>query len=62
MSVNIDICIKNAANSIDDSAGVNPIEEVKSRSLLSIANSLLAIAVMMHKSIDTVEFAKKVKR
>lgn len=69
MSINIDMCIKNAASNINESIGEHPIEEVKTRSLLSIANSLLAIAAMMHKSmfgyhldVDTVEFAKKVKR
>lgn len=69
MSINVDECLNNAANSVDALNGEHPIEEVKARSLVSIANSLLAIAAMMHKSIfgyhldvDTVEFAKKVKR
>lgn len=69
MSINIDMCIKNAAESVDATYGTHPADEIKARALTSIANSLLAIAAMMHESmfgyhldVDTVEFAKKVKR
>ena len=69
MSINIDMCIKNAADSIDAMEGEHPIEEIKARSLISIADSLLAIAAMMHESmfgyhldVDTVASGRKVKR
>ena len=67
MSVNIEQAIENAANSIDRTSGTHPTEEIEVRSLVSIANSLLAIAAMMHKSMfgyhlngDTVASGKKV--
>lgn len=68
MSINVDECLNNAARSVDALDGEHPIEEVKARSLVSIANSLLAIAVMMHKSVygyrlydDTVASGRKVE-
>ena len=47
MSVNIEQAIDNAANSIDRASGTHPTEEIKARSLVSIANSLLAIAATL---------------
>lgn len=53
MSINIEACIKNAANSIDESSGEHTFEEVKTRSLVSIANSLLAITATLGERTKT---------
>lgn len=49
MSVNIEQAIENAANSIDRTSGTHPTEEIKVYALVSIANSLAAIAAMMYE-------------
>lgn len=68
MSINIDMCIENAAKSVDATNGTHPADEIKARALTSIAHSLLAIAAMMHKSMfgyhlngDTVASGRKVE-